>query len=296
LLHPKKLLCVPHGGLNDTLCQIEKCREYALRHGRDLYIDTRRSGLLTHFDTFFDVNSSSGVRCTTRVDEALFAKLNVLSVFPPAVMGRIGKYSNRYCPERRLQIDQATNVVLSFDFGAEYEEELIVHEQHGGGLLSTNLMSHLKFSVIAKSYISLRLAALPSHYDAIHIRHTDYKTDYVNYLLELKQRVANKHVLICSDNAEVIAETQNLLSESKVFAVTEVPNLNGKPLHRVKNYNSENERIDATLRSLTDLIALAGSEKLYFTNIQKGHPSGFSRLASFLHDQKTVVHSLIGIA
>lgn len=205
-------------------------------------------------------------------------------------------YSTLYCPEKRLQIGKATNVVLSFDFGAEYAEELIVHEQHGGGLLSTNLVRHLKFSAIARTYISSRLAALPSHYVAIHIRHTDYKTAYVNYLLELKQQFANKHVLICSDNVEVIAEARNLLSDSKVFTVTKVPNLNGMPLHRFKNYNSENERIEATLRSLADLIALALSEKLYFTNVQKGHASGFSRLANFLHDHKPVVHSLLGIA
>lgn len=251
---------------------------------------------MANFDIFFDINRSSGANCATRVDEALFAKLNVLRTFPPQVQGKIGHYSTRYCPHRRLQIEKATDVVLSFDFGAEYAEELLVHEQHGGGLLSTNLLRHLKLSAIARTYISLRLAALPSYYDAIHIRHTDYKTDYVNYLLKLKQRFAGKYVLICSDNAEVIAEARNILSDSKVFTVTEVPRFNGQPLHRFKNYNSENERIEATLRSLADLIALAGAGQLYFTNVQKGHPSGFSRLAKFLHDHKLVAHALLGMA
>jgi hypothetical protein len=293
--NPRILLCVPHGGLNDTLCQIEKCREYALSYGRDLYLDTRRSGLMADFDTFFELDRSPGLNCITRVDDKTFVKLNMLSAFPSEVQGKIGGYLNIYCQKTHLQIEAASKSVLTFDFARDYSEDLLVHEQHGGGLRSANLMRQLKLSAMARAYISERLAPLPVRYDAVHIRHTDYKTDYVKFLLELRGVVAQKYVVICSDNAEVIAEARSILSNSNVLTVTQLPDLHGKPLHQFRSYKFENERIEATLRSLADLLALAMSERFHFTNVERGYASGFSRLASFLHENKFVVRSLLGV-
>jgi hypothetical protein len=53
------LLCRPHGGLNDTLCQIEKCWKYALKSDRVLIIDTRNSGLHADFSEYFEAKEKS---------------------------------------------------------------------------------------------------------------------------------------------------------------------------------------------------------------------------------------------
>jgi hypothetical protein len=42
-----------------------------------------------------------------------------------------------------------------------------------------------------------------------------------------------------------------------------------------------------------DLCALGLSSKLYFTNVTAGHPSGFSRLARHLHENKKRVLNLL---
>jgi hypothetical protein len=56
-MNDRFVLCMPAGGLNDVLCQIEKCWRYAERHGRKLVIDTAKTGLLDSFDQYFKVAS-----------------------------------------------------------------------------------------------------------------------------------------------------------------------------------------------------------------------------------------------
>jgi hypothetical protein len=79
------LLCRPHGGLNDTFCQIEKCWRYAEKFGRTLIIDTRKSCLFGEFSDFFTpANTRIKVETnTTKIDAAI----NSLHCYPPLING-----------------------------------------------------------------------------------------------------------------------------------------------------------------------------------------------------------------
>ena len=52
----KELLCIPYGGLNDTLVQISRCYEYAKIYKRQLLIDTSKSGIFLDFGLYFEFN------------------------------------------------------------------------------------------------------------------------------------------------------------------------------------------------------------------------------------------------
>lgn len=49
----KILLCRPKAGFNDILVQIYKCKKYAIRFNRKLYVDTSRSYVHTCFSNYF---------------------------------------------------------------------------------------------------------------------------------------------------------------------------------------------------------------------------------------------------
>ncbi|MCP5000226.1 MAG: hypothetical protein GY933_16185 [Hyphomicrobiales bacterium] len=84
----KYLLCRPKGGLNDTLCQIERCWQYAEQHHRTLIVDTTRSCFAGEFSNFFEPTEASDKIVFAQTDE-LLGVLNNASCFPPEVEGNL---------------------------------------------------------------------------------------------------------------------------------------------------------------------------------------------------------------
>ena len=301
MTNKKIVLCIPHGGLNDTLCQIEFCRQYAIKFDRTLYLDTRKSGLLGDFSIFFKMLDSVGIQhisCSSDID---FAHLNKLSAFPSVLDGRLDSYDSYYSPTIRKIVERISDTPVTFNMDSEYVEDVLVHQQPGGGSKSFALLSHLTFSAPIKEEIRNRLAVLPEKYSAVHVRNTDYKSDYVSFFEDIKESVSGSNLLICSDDAEVIDYAKNYFINSKVFSITTTTLRDQKPLHRASAYKDDNMRILATLNALTDLIALAKSETLHFPKIGKLSASGestlgtsgFSRLAEYLFLNKNLINSLM---
>lgn len=301
MTNKKIVLCIPHGGLNDTLCQIEFCRQYAIKFDRTLYLDTRKSGLLGDFSIFFKMLDSVGIQhisCSSDID---FAQLNKLSAFPSVLDGRLDSYDSYYSPTIRKIVERISDTPVTFNMDSEYVEDVLVHQQPGGGSKSFALLSHLTLSAPIKEEIRNRLAVLPEKYCAVHVRNTDYKSDYISFFEDIKETVSGTNLLICSDDAEVIAYAKNYFFNSKVFSITTTTLRDQKPLHRASAYKDDNMRILATLNALTDLIALAKSETLHFPKIGKLSASGestlgtsgFSRLAEYLFLNKNLINSLM---
>jgi hypothetical protein len=297
----KLLLCIPRGGLNDTLCQIEKCRQYAKQFDRMLYLDSRRSGLLDEFSIYFKVLDTSGVTVVTPSTTFDYGMLNKLSVMPSVVAGKIDTYSFTFSKERRNWCEELSGDLLTFDMTIDHDGDLLLHEQGGGGSLSHSLIPHLRFSDELKATIELRLASLPEKYVAIHVRNTDYKSEYHSFFESIKDRVVDQTLLVCSDDATVIAEAKGYFSRSSVINITNTNVTNQKPLHRPTSYENSEQRIDATFNAITDLVALASAEKLFFPQVEKTSlsgvkslsSSGFSRLAQHLHRNKVLIRGLM---
>ena len=292
------LLCRPHGGLNDTFCQIEKCWRYAEKSGRTLIIDTRKSCLFGEFSDFFaPVDAVIRVETnTTKIDVAI----NSLNCYPPLINGPqinelLDPHRTIYSEKHRNLIDRVSGALLTFDLEKDYSEPILVHEQFGGGDLSFALLERITISEKIRSIVLDRISSLNKDYVAIHVRNTDYQTNYESLFNKIYPEVAGKSVLICSDDVEVIAKAKNFFDASTVLNASEIPHTNQKPLHNEWTMKADEDRKTSAINSIVDLCALGLSGKLYFMNVTAGHPSGFSSLAKHLNENKDLVLNLLKI-
>jgi tetratricopeptide (TPR) repeat protein len=288
----KFLLCRPHGGLNDTLCQIEKCWKYAEKFGRTLIIDTLNSGLLAEFSEFFSPrNSLTKVNFSLSEQQLFF--LNTLTCFPHSVQGKLRTYFAVHSINFGNYVDRETSVMLTFNFDKNYDESVLIHEQSGGGNLSFNLLNRVSISENIRPIVLNRIQDIGYDYLAIHVRNTDYQTQYKDLFQDIYPSVTNKSLLVCSDDAEVISHARSFFTLSKILISSQTSQTGSKPLHFSATHSDDEQRKKATTNSIIDLIALGRSTKLYFTNVTAGHSSGFSRLAMYLCENKNVIDALL---
>lgn len=291
----KFVLCRPRGGLNDTLCQIERCREYAERHSRTLLIDSTRSGLLGEFSEFFQLRDETA-RVHLDLTDTQLKFLNTLSCYPHALRGKLDAYQPVYSSEARNFLDKNTGIRPSFDFKKDYEEAVLVHEQCGGGKKSFALLDRIALAESLRPIVLSRIQALGEGYIAIHVRNTDYKTEYETFFRTLYPRVTNRSLLVCSDDAAVIAHARAFFDKSKIMTSSRAEYSGNRPPHNWhKKRGSKRQRKAITTNAIVDLIALGRAKKLYFANVMGDFPSGYSRLAEYLCRHKRVIDALLGI-
>lgn len=287
------VLCVPRGGMNDVLCRINECWTYAEKHNRTLIIDSTKSGLLGHFSDFFSTKPAN-IRVIERVTPALMEQLNRLTCNPPDFQGRLDKYEANYVQEVRNYCEIAIDVQVVFDTESDHEEQLLLYEQSGGGGQSLGVIPRITLSPAILPVVCKQLRRLEPDYIAIHVRNTDYQTNYGRFFFDIYPKTVDKNVLICSDDHEVIVKAKQVFRHANVFTVTDIPNLGKTPLHRPTSYDNDEDRRMATITSLTDLLALGGAEELYFNSVTLGFNSGFSNLANALFENKDLITSLLG--
>jgi hypothetical protein len=285
------VLCRPRGGLNDTLCQIEKCWRYAEFHDRRLVIDTRRSSLFGEFSDFFMPKSGNEEYFTLRSFD--LARLNQLDCMPAALRGRLESYTAAFKGHGKY-IDTESSAGLTFDFARSWNESVLVHEQCGGGQLSFDLLRRVTLSPAAREFVVSATDHLAPGYAAVHVRNTDYKTSYKGLLGSIAPNLSGRSILICSDDPEVFVAARSIFKNSEVLTVDSPLALGGKPLHRYRSHVSNDQRSAAAYSSIADLVALGKATDLYFTDVTKGYPSGFSRLAEFLCNNQDVIADLMG--
>lgn len=283
------VLCRPRGGLNDTLCQISKCWQYASRFERILIVDTRDSGLRDDFSKFFEPRENLRTKIFTASDD-IFRFLNQHACFPSEMRGKFHLTNiSLYTPSNYvLRSDQSVH--LTFDFSQDYEQAVIFHEQCGGGRHSFELLDHLYISPTIRPAILDRIQHLPRRYCAIHVRNTDLQTDYKALFSRILPEIHTRQLLVCSDDAAVITYARSFFGSLEILQSSDIPDTQGKPLHLFGG--PKNHSIDA----LVDLIALGNSEKLFFSSSTRGYPSGFSNLASLLSQNKHVIQDLLQLA
>jgi hypothetical protein len=166
----------------------------------------------------------------------------------------------------------------------------LIHEQCGGGTASHNLLKNIKLNLTIKNYISNYNVLIDSNYTSIHIRNTDYKTDYINFIHNLKEKIRDQIILVCSDDENVKYYISECFKNSKVIYFENLLS-SGSPLHESNNYENEKQRETATINSLRDLVLLSNAREFFFTNVTNGYPSGFSLLAKFLNSNKKILYN-----
>lgn len=286
------LLCRPRGGLNDTLCQIEKCWQYCDKYNRILIIDTTRSGIFIKFsDIFKDITNSNYL---FELSNEKIIEINNLTCQIKQIEGKLDSYKSIYINKENYNLVDI-NQKISFDFDKDYQEDVLIYEQCGGGTDSFKLLKKLTFVDDLK--LKIKNLKLKTNYKSIHVRNTDYKTDYTTLFKNIKSELKGDDVLICSDDGNVINKAIDILSESNVFTKTNNKfSLDGNPLHNTfNNYTDEEKRI-LTENSIIDLVLLGLSDKIYYSNISNFDftvISGFTKLSLLLNEEKSVINQLI---
>ncbi|MDR1946375.1 MAG: hypothetical protein LBQ51_04325 [Desulfovibrio sp.] len=187
-------------------------------------------------------------------------------------------------------MDGETGLPVSFDFKKEYEEDLLVHCNLGGGYNPLKILNKLCLQPAVAAHVSAKIRPLGRDYCAVHVRNTDYRTDYMLFFKSIQAKVAGRTLLVCSDDRNCREAARKFFTECKVVTVADIPDTGGSPLHFYEASDMYRKNLDM----LTDLFALAGAGELFFTRVAQGVYSGFSALAYALHRRPDIVKRLFG--
>lgn len=315
------LLCRPRGGLNDTLCQIERCWRYAERFGRHLIIDTQQSALFGDFSDYFEVIDQT-VEITTSLHHELITHLNTLQCRPNYLAGRINSYSAKY--EKgvgfvEIQLNQPTrfNTNETTDFEIDFDEPLLIYDNLGGGNDSFRLLERVQLSESIRSLVQYSIDTLQKPYAAVHVRNTDFGTNYQKLFRKIKTRVKKDRLLVCSDDPSVIEHaTTYFRGHVLFFDGRQSSNDPSGALHRITSFDNNLARRQVVIESIIDLISLGSAQHLYMATIdgfldyrlliQTGRISynplpmyklsGYSQLAAHICKNKGIIDQLLGIS
>ena len=284
--------CVPHAGFNDILCQVGERWEYAREHGRTFVVDARHSTLYDALDNYFVSLMDNAILHPT---ENLLRHLNSLKAFPPCSTGKVDS-PKLWIREPHTYIDAETGMDLTFDVKKHYREDVLVCQCLGGSANGISCLEKLRFRPEIAETILYAIETLGTSYCAVHVRNTDYKTDYMSLFRSMYADVVGKDLLVCSDDRECREKAREFFIESNVVTVTDIPDTGKKPLHLMRTNVREKN-----LAMLTDLFALAGADRLFFAHVDGSGPdgrgiSGFSLLAEQLRRSPSVRSSVLGLS
>lgn len=280
------LLCRPVGGLNDSLNQLEICWQYAAATHRVLILDGMFSGMLDRWERYLQIREDQVLRPVFYSD-SMADRLNTLTCQPPAIAGAIDRYE--VSTDGENCVEAASRSPLRFDLSRDHPEPLLVHHQYGGGTLSFAAIARLRLIPALAERIATLKAEHPS-YIAVHIRNTDYQTDYEPILDALKVHPHAGEILLCSDDARCKQRAREALGE-RIFSSTATPDTQGRSLHA----NPDLDRWEQNSNALVDLAMLALADQLFLTKTTSGVYSGFSLLANFLHHHRPVLNGFLGV-
>jgi len=280
----KYLICRPRGGLNDSLCQIQKCFDYALKFKRVLIIDAKDSGLMGEFSDFFS-SVNEDVKVYGSRGEFDYSNLLECSRYPDVIFDGSGRYQADFSslPHHQNYIDILSGTLLTFNFNCDYEERVLIHEQCGGGTKSFGFLKKFRLSDAVLLIAKDRLKELQGDYLSIHVRNTEeYLTNFQYFFNKIFSKVSQKKLLVCSDDPGVVEFAKEFFIHTKIISVSNIRSVGNKPLHFHSTYENDDEKRDATINSLMDCVALAGASKFFYMNPAHGHPSGFAVLTAYL--------------
>lgn len=277
----KYFLCIPDGGFNDTFCQIERAYKYSMRHKRRLIINTEHCGLHDRLDNYFCTDNPA---IALHPSEELLSELNQLDVFPAFNVSLKEYLQNCSVLPRMESLNKFGGTTP--DLKKDYRERLVVFHNGGGGKNSFRPFANLMLKKQLAENITAQLSerSVCGDYDAIHVRNTDYTTDFKSFFNTLRETVKNRKLLICSDDWDCREYAKSFFDQSEVVTAADIKNTGGVPLHTLTTDVYANNR-----SMLADLVALSGAKRLFFTSATPdGEPSGFSTLADSLRQHRDI--------
>lgn len=283
------LLCRPHGGLNDVLCQIEKCWRHASSFDRVLIIDFFGNQFFEEFFGLLEIRAGSN-QVVINPSSALLEEMNSGSVFPRNLAGRLTSYHPTVKPTRNRSelFDSETATRLSFDMSRDHSEDVLLHHSGGGGTLSFAAINRFVVPKTAASAITQVNSGLPDKFHAAHIRGTDLQTDYETFLRRLRNRPKALPLLLLTDSETVKNYARSIFPADQLLLTRAGASSNDSPIHRTVGLKGRKLAREEALLLLADLHAVTRAESFCYTSIIQKYPtsrpkfSGLSLLMGYL--------------
>ncbi|MBS7537786.1 hypothetical protein [Ancylobacter lacus] len=293
------LLARPRAGLNDALMQLERCRRYAAAYDRTLVLDLTRGGMRLPFGELFRARPEFGCAVLDASPDVIAALDRIADVEPAGIAGRLGSYEPTWHEQGLMYACRDTGTPLRFDMSRDHAARCLVYEQAGGGLTGVWPLRGLSLAPDIAAEIVARLARLGPDYDALHVRHTDYQTDFRKLFERTKPLFVGRRLLVCTDSAEVQRFARSYFApEVEVLFSSEIPDLGGKPIHETRIVAARVAAVD----QFCDLIAMARARRYLFSALsslgQSGRPmiSGYSILVEGMRTLPQVAEGLLALA
>lgn len=285
------LLCRPEGGLNDQLNQIAKCVRYGREVGRLVLIDSARCGFGESHHYYFRSTSTGIVNDSSRSRNLLQP---LMEVEAPACLSRMSfDYRVEYDDRFGNFVESSTRAPLAADFSRDYADTLVLHHACGGGVLGVDALADFELAPAVREIALRRRKSLPDVYFALHIRHTDYRTNYTSVFDDLSKNeiFAARHIPIylATDNPEVVRDARKIF-DVPVFNFSCLPPADGG-LHNTNQL----PKFVVNTDSICDLMLLALGNGFFAPPMVQGSYSGFSVLAQQLRERPQVVKRLLGL-
>jgi hypothetical protein len=280
-----------------VLCQIEKVCRYADRFDRTVIIDTNHhstGSIKDHFSRYFVSKQKRLVLDLTAIE---FALKNG-GVVPSFIASELFQYDAHFDHELGCFVEKTKRLPITFDFTKDYAEPLLVH--HGSGRLrgaSVAALSRLRLRDDLTDELIERLKSIGSNYVSVHIRNTDYKTNYRPLLDKLRSHPALlncKKLFVATDDISCLEACRAKLPGFNVISFSKLPHESGRPIHRLTECDDVCQR---NKDAILDLLMLALSQEFMFFEVNQNRwgarYSGFSVLALDLRNSKAILSELI---
>jgi hypothetical protein len=276
----KIVICRPQGGFNDILCQVVKCYIYCRKFDRDLYVDTGFDGNQYFKESLGEYFSS---KCRhLKFNEIPRFYSGETSVFPKELSETGDEYEYDFDDLSRSYLLRGCRKPITFDFALNYDEHILVHHASGGGTESSLFFAIAEFRPSILKQIEDGSRHIPQSSIGVHVRFTDYRSDYSDILERLGNENA-KHVFLCSDSDFIHQQFDRYLDSTSVHSYSSLKG--GQPIHLIEGNASEEAIQKLNFAMLRDLVVLSKCNRIYIAplnNLGEISPdkySGFSMLA-----------------
>lgn len=268
--------CFPQGGFNDICQIIWNCLEYCRKFNRILIIDTRY--IITFKDDFRNfIIINDPLVYKDDIDELFCAIKN--GTFFPIFVDDITKISNikglvsKFSWKKLSFIYYDNKVNMTFSLKNDYEEQFLFFSTVQGG---SNIVKLLKISNIESSLkekIRNRYLSLPENFISIHIRNTDYTSNFKKFFENHLNDFKNKNIFLATDDYKVVNFFKENIFKEKLFHFSNIPSI---IVRKGRGFHHDNILIPSNIMiedCISDFLLCCLGSKYYYSCKE----SGFSK-------------------
>ncbi len=248
------------------LCQLEHAWVYAKKQDRLLVVDTRASGLLASLSDYYDIQPAwrSKISWLEGSGFELAARDGFLDLVRDNKVAHSWTLTNG-----RSEVTEAPDPTHPF----------LLHLREGKTEFGIRFLEKLTLKADVRDAILDAVKPLGRDYVGIHIRNTDYQTDFKMAFEVIRSKLNGKRVLLNSDDSNAILYFQETFGDICTPVTTSsLDNLDGTRLH----YQADGDCRANNLAMLIDLYALALGRQFFMVDVDSpmSSRSGFAMLAA----------------